>query len=314
LEQHGRFQQANRPIVEASLVVFVSGVAESHGSLGTPVVSDKDSAGAALLLAELAAIQRQQGLTLLDYLEDIYRRYGYYANLLTSMVMTGAEGLTQIQTIQDTMREHPPTQVAGYAVTVVVDHWDESGLHGEFLSETDRASRNMLSFRLDNGARAIIRPSGTEPKNKIYIEVPSTPLGAESSREALAQQKVQTDAVAQQIADDFTRQMLTIIGVYLPDYALRVSGLVPLDKRLAFAEHFMPDLETQIQAIQRGDGTEEAVSEWIDLTLASYGKDARGLVRDAVTAYLETERQHADAPKRLEALATMESVFFAPGA
>jgi hypothetical protein len=56
------------------------------------------------------------------------------------------------------------------------------------------------------------------------------------------------------------------------------------------------------------------VSEWIDLTLASYGKDARGLVRDAVTAYLETERQHADAPERLEVLATMESVFFAPGA
>jgi phosphoglucomutase/phosphomannomutase len=314
LEQHGRFQHANMPIVEASLDDFVIGVEESHGILVTPEVRDKDAAGAALLLAELAAIQRQQGLTLLDYLEDIYRRYGYYANLLTSMVMTGAEGLTQIQTIQDTMREHPPTQVAGYAVTAVVDHWDESGLHGEFLSETDRASRNMLSFRLDNGARAIIRPSGTEPKNKIYIEVPSTPLGAESSREALAQQKVQTDAVAQQIADDFTRQMLTIIGVYLPDYALRVSGLVPLDKRLAFAEHFMPDLETQIQAIQRGDGTEEAVSEWIDLTLASYGKDARGLVRDAVTAYLETERQHADAPKRLEALATMESVFFAPGA
>ena len=97
----------------------------------------------------------------------------------------------------------------------------------------------MISFRLDNGARAIIRPSGTEPKNKIYIEVPSTPLGPSSSREALAQQKAQTNAVAQQIADDFTRQMLAIIGVHLPDYALRVSGLVPLDKRIEFAEQFM---------------------------------------------------------------------------
>ncbi len=311
LEQQGRFQHANMPTIEGRLDDFVIGVEESHGILVTPEVRDKDAAGAAVLLSELAAIQHQRGLTLLDYLDDIYRRYGYYANLLTSMVMTGAEGLTQIQTIQDTMRQHPPQAVAGYRVTEVVDHWDESGLHGVFLSETDRASRNMLSFRLDNGARAIIRPSGTEPKNKIYIEVPSTPLGAASAREALARQKAQTDAVAQQIADDFTRQMLAIINVQLPDYALRVSGLVALDKRLEFAEHFMPNLETQVQAIRQGDTTSDAVSQWIDTRLASYGKDARGLVRDAVTAYLEAERQHADAQERLEALTTMESVFFA---
>jgi phosphoglucomutase len=314
LEQYGRFQHANMPVVEGGLDDFVIGVEESHGILVTPEVRDKDAAGAALLLAELASIQHQQGLTLLDYLDDIYRRYGYYGNLLTSMVMTGAEGLTQIQTIQDTLRQHPPHEVAGHQVTKVVDHWDESGLYGAFLSETDRASRNMLSFRLDNGARAMIRPSGTEPKNKIYIEVPSAPLGASSSREELAQQKARTDMVAQRIADDFTRQMLAIIDVHLPDYALRVSGLVPLDKRLEFAEHFMPDLETRVQAINRGEATSDTVSEWIDNTLASYGKDARGLVRDAVRAYLATERQHADAPERLEALTTMERVFFAPSA
>ncbi len=311
LEQQGRFQHANMPTVEGGLDNFVIGVEESHGILVTPEVRDKDAAGAAILLAELAAMLQQQGLTLLDYLDDIYRRYGYYANLLTSMVMTGAEGLTHIQNIQDVMRRQPPATVAGYGVTKVVDHWDESGLHGAFLSETDRASRNMLSFRLDNGARAIIRPSGTEPKNKIYIEVPSDPLGPESSREALARQKAQTDAVAQQIADDFTRQMLAIIDVQLPDYALRVSGLVPLDKRLEFAEHFMPDLETQVQALNGGDRTSDDVSQWIDNTLASYGKDARGLVRDAVTTYLETERQHANAQERLQTLTTMEHVFFA---
>ena len=310
LEQQGRFQHANMPTVEGGIDDFVIGVEESHGILVTPEVRDKDAAGAAVLLSELAAIQHQQGLTLLDYLDDIYRRYGYHANLLTSMVMTGAEGLTQIQTIQDTLRQHPPQEVAGYQVTEAVDHWDESGLHGAFLSETDRASRNMLSFRLDNGARAIIRPSGTEPKNKIYIEVPSAPLGTDSSGEALAQQKAETDAVAQQIADDFTRQMLAIIDVHLPDYALRVSGLVPLDKRLEFAERFMPDLETQVQAMHQGNTTSDAVSEWIDTRLASYGKDARGLVRDAVTAYLETERQNTDAQERLETLTTLERVFF----
>ncbi len=314
LEQHGRFKNANMPVCEGHLDDFVIGVEESHGILVTPEVRDKDAAGAAILLAELAAIQQQNNLTLLDYLDDIYRCYGYYANLLTSMVMTGAERLTQIQKIQDEMRQQPPEKVAGYQVTQVVDHWDESGLHGTVLSDTDRASRNMLSFRLDNGARAIIRPSGTEPKNKIYIEVPSAPLGPESSREALGQQKAQTDAVAQQIADDFTRQMLAIIDVDLPDYALRVSGLVPLDKRLEFTEHFVPDLETQARSLNQGTATSDEVSQWIDTTLASYGKDARGLVRDAMTAYLAAERQHTNAPERLQALAAMERVFFASSA
>lgn len=311
LEQHGRFANANMPVFEGRLDDFVIGVEESHGILVTPEVRDKDAAGAAILLAELAAIQRQNNLTLLDYLDDIYRRYGYYANLLTSMVMTGAEGLTQIQKIQDEMRQHPPEKVAGYQVTQVIDHWDENGLHGAFLSETDRASRNMLSFRLENGARAVIRPSGTEPKNKIYIEVPAAPLGPESSRKALAEQKSQTDAMAQHIADDFTRQMLAIIDVDLPDYALRVSGLVPLDKRLEFAEHFVPDLEAQVQALHQGRTTNDDISQWIDTTLASYGKDARGLVRDAMTAYLAAERQRANAPERLQALEAMERVFFA---
>ena len=314
LEQQGRFQHANMPAYEGGLDDFIIGVEESHGILVTPEVRDKDAAGAGLLLAELAAMQHQQGLTLLDYLDDIYRRYGYYANLLTSMVMTGAEGLTQIQTIQDTLRQQPPQQIAGYQVTEVVDHWDEGGLHGAFLSETDRASRNMLSFRLDNGARAIIRPSGTEPKNKIYIEAPSDPLGEACSRQALAQQKAEANAVAQDIADDFTRQMLAIIDVHLPDYALRVSGLVPLDKRMAFAEDFMPDFEAQIQAMRSGAATADAVSAWIDDSLASYGKDARGLVRDAVRAYVEAERQQAGATERREALDAMERVFFAPSA
>jgi phosphoglucomutase/phosphomannomutase len=106
LEQHGHFG-----LVPAALSDFVIGVEESHGILVTPEIRDKDAAGAAILLAELAALQRQKGATLVDYLDDIYRRYGYYANLLTSMVMTGAEGLTNIETIQQTLRCQPPEKV-----------------------------------------------------------------------------------------------------------------------------------------------------------------------------------------------------------
>jgi hypothetical protein len=234
--------------------------------------------------------------------------------------MTGAEGTVQIQAIQQGLRQQPPTAVAGWAVTQHVDHWDETGRHGHFVSETDRASRNVLVFRLANGARVIVRPSGTEPKNKVYIEVPAAPLGSQAGQEALVRCKADTDAVAQRLADDFTRQMLTFINVHLPDYALRISGLVPLDKRLDFVERFMPGLEERATTLWRGNTAPAEVAGWIDTHLASYGKDARGLVREAVVMYLRTEgaqaeqRGGADALQRQQQLKAMESAFFTPAA
>lgn len=313
LERHGSFGTLRGRVQD-----FVIAVEESHGLLVTTEIRDKDAAGAALLLAELAALQRTKGETLLDYLDDLFMRYGYYANLGTSMVMTGAEGAVQIQTIQQGLRQQPPTAVAGWEVTRHVDHWDETGRHGRFLSETDRASRNVLVFGLENGARVVVRPSGTEPKNKVYIEVPAPPVGRQAGREALARCKADTDAVAQHIADDVTRQMLALINVYLPDYGLRISGLVPLDKRLDFVKHFIPGLEERAAALCHGSLSQEEISNWIDTHLASYGKDARGLVREAMAAYVGTERQQAegrggtDALQRLQHLKAMEGAFFTP--
>lgn len=311
LERHGRFGT-----LQGTLRDFVIAVEESHGLLVTPDIRDKDAAGAALLLAELAALQRQRDATLLDYLDDLYRRYGYYANLGTSMVMTGAEGTAHMQAIQQGLRQQPPTQVAGLAVTQAVDHWDESGAHGPFLSETDRASRNVLLFRLSNGARVLVRPSGTEPKNKVYIEVPTSPVGLQAGPEALARCKAEANALAQAIADDFTRQMLALIHVQLPDYALRLSGLLPLDKRQDFVEHFMPRFEARTAALVQGQLTTQEVSQWVDTHLASYGKDARGLVREALGLYLHQERGKAGTgpttAQRHQQLQAMERVFATP--
>ena len=313
LEQRQRYGAVN-----ATLDDFVIAVEESHGILVTPELRDKDAAGAAVLLAELAACQRQQGRVLLDYLDDIYRRYGYFANLGVSMVMSGAEGASRMQHIQDTLRHSPPAEIAGWEVTRAVDHWDESGVHGPLLSDTDRAARNVLVYQLANGARVIIRPSGTEPKNKLYLEVPAPPLGVEAGDDDLARSKAATDALAQRLADDFTRQMLATIGVDLPPYALRISALVPLDRRLDFVERFVPGFEERVLACAQGQGPPEAVSHWIDDQLASYGKDARGLVSDALAAYLHAERQQAaemtgaQALRRLQCLDVMETIFFGP--
>jgi len=132
----------------------------------------------------------------------------------------------------------------------------------------------------------------------------------------LARSKTETDQVAQRIADDFTRQMLAIIDVELPDYALRLSGLLPLDRRLDFVERFMPQLERRIAACCAGTTRQAAVDQWIDTHLASYGKDARGLVRDAFRVYIAAERAKLAAPagaaavQRQHHLDSMEQIFF----
>ena len=311
IEQHRLYGQ-----LDITLDDFIIAVEESHGILVTPDMRDKDAAGAALLLSELAALQRRQGRVLLDYLDDIYRHYGYFANLGTSMVMSGAEGASRIQHIQQTLRSDPPAELAGWEVAQAVDHWDETGVHGPLLSDTDRAARNVLVYRLANGARVIIRPSGTEPKNKVYVEVPAAPLGMEAGDDELANSKAATDSLARRLADDFTRKMLSTIDVELPDYGLRISDLVPLDRRLDFVERFVPDFEQRAFACAQGQGTHESASDWIDDQLITYGKDARALVGDAMAAYLQSERQQAEATasasalRRRQCLDIMETVFF----
>ena len=311
LEQHRRIGD-----VAATLDDFIIAVEESHGILVTPHIRDKDAAGAALLLAELAALQRRQGRVLLDYLDDIYKHYGYFANLGASMVMSGAEGASHIQHIQQTLRANPPGELDGWEVTQAVDHWDETGVHGPLLSGTDRAARNVLAYRLASGARVIIRPSGTEPKNKVYVEVPAAPLGIEAADDELARNKAATDGLARRLADDFTRKMLATINVTLPDYALRISDLVSLEKRLDFVERFVPDFEQRALACAQGQDWQDCASGWIDDRLVTYGKDARALVGDAMAAYLQSERRriqtvaNADAYQRQQCLDIMESTFF----
>ncbi len=298
----------------ATLQDFVIAVEESHGFLVTPEIRDKDAAGAALLLAELAALLRKQDRTLADYLDDIFRRFGYYANQLRSMVMTGAEGLENIQKIQSEFRQNPPKAIAGFAVSEAIDHWNENGRHGKIKSDTDKASRNVLGFRLENGAVVYLRPSGTEPKNKMYIEAPSPPIGENTDSDSLKTLKAQTDGIACQIGDDLTREMLGLIGVTLPDYAMRISGLVPLAKRIEFVESVVPEFENRIDQLRAQSTTRIAVSRWLKKRLSSFGKDAEGLLGPALREYIHTERKRvAPRPKaaeRLSRLEALEEIFF----
>jgi phosphoglucomutase len=271
--------------LKADYADFVMGTEESHGLLVTPDIRDKDAAGGALALVELVSLLKNEGRTLHDYLLDIYREQGGYANALVPLVMEGARGVANIERIQDAFRRKPPTEIDGLSVENHVDHWDESGVFGPIQSETDRASRNVLVFRLAGGERVAMRPSGTEPKTKIYVEVRSDPMPGKSDAEVL---DVLEDlgVRAQSLADDLTRKALAVIGEELPDFALRISGLVSVNKKKDFAENLIPELEERAAALLDGSLDRAGAKTWLDERLASYGKDPRGLVARAFGLYM----------------------------
>jgi phosphoglucomutase/phosphomannomutase len=185
---------------------------ESHGILLTPQIRDKDAAGAALLLAELALDQKRRGRTVLDYLEGLYRQFGYFRNLGAPLVMTGILGKKNMGRMLDALRAAPPAELAGLAVTSFEDWRDERGRLGPIKGATDAAARNFLVFRCGDRARVVLRPSGTEPKAKAYIEACTPPCPAGTPAAAWRQACRDVDDLARRLADDFLRKALELVG------------------------------------------------------------------------------------------------------
>ena len=294
LESAGRFRD-----IEASLDDFVVAAEESHGFMLTPDVRDKDAAGAAVVLAELASELRGREATVYDYLLDTYKRYGYHSNTVRSTVMQGAAGSANIRSIQRMLREDPPRTIGGRTVLGVNDYWDESR-YGPFLSQTDRSSRNLISFAVEGGIKATIRPSGTEPKNKLYLELAADPLGAAATRAQFQAHRDSVDRTVKDFSNRFLAEMLALIGVRVPEYAFEISDLVALQYKVDFCDRFLPEFAERAAAAS-DSGRERAVSAWVDDTLRPYGPDARMLVRRAFEAYAAAEPRSArlDAQRRI---------------
>ncbi|MEM6928632.1 MAG: hypothetical protein AAF602_16970, partial [Myxococcota bacterium] len=170
--------------VVANEVRFAAAGEESHGVLVTDRIRDKDAAGGAVALAVLAAQAKTQGDTLIDVLRRIQSEHGYVVNGQVSVRFEGAQGAGAMRALLERLRQSPPEVFASRTVTEAHDHQDESGRFGPLKSASDKSSRNVLAYALasgefDRGARVILRPSGTEPKLKIYAEVQGhTGLGA----------------------------------------------------------------------------------------------------------------------------------------
>jgi phosphoglucomutase/phosphomannomutase len=113
----------------------------------------------------------------------------------------------------DRLRATPPTSVGGLTVTRFADRRDEEGRFGPLKGATDAASRNVLVFHFGEQARVVLRPSGTEPKAKIYLEACSPPCSPGTPAEAWRKQCAEIDDLAKRLGDDFVRQALALIGL-----------------------------------------------------------------------------------------------------
>lgn len=253
---------------------FAVGVEESHGVLVTPQLRDKDAAGGGLYLAELASIAKDEGKTLVDVLDAIWSAHGYVRNHLVSVVMRGAVGRERIAAIQDAFRAEPPAQIGGIPVTAFRDRRDPQGPFGRIVSQTDASSRDVLVFELGESARVILRPSGTEPKTKVYVEVRGL-----SGVDDLAAEKARVDTEAERLAEAFVDEMLRRVGLSLPPFAHAVSDLVAIEAKIAFGTDILPALVARLSA-------GEPAEPWVDDALKPLGKDARKLVDRAVERFL----------------------------
>jgi phosphoglucomutase/phosphomannomutase len=211
LEQNGAYED-----VQGTPDDFVIAAEESHGILVTPKIRDKDAGGSALLLAELALDQKRQGKTVLDYLAALARQFGYFRNEVIMVTMPGIEGKTQMAKMLDLLRRSPPKEIGGLAVTGFEDLRDERGRMGPFKGATDYAARNFLSFQLGERGRIALRPSGTEPKAKAYVEVCSPPCPAGASAQQWQRTCQEVDGLMQRLADDFLTTALGLVGVKPP--------------------------------------------------------------------------------------------------
>ncbi len=225
----------NRIERDGSIGDFIFGAEESHGYLTGNYARDKDAACAAIWLAEHAAELKKRRKTLLDDLNDIYAAYGYCHNYLTEIRLLGAKGMEQIAHIMDHLRG---AKIGAFDEFTVKERLDRrQGEPQPHLSQTDTSARNILIYYFDDtadtaGMRVTVRPSGTEPKIKMYFEVSAKPCRLEK----LEQEKQKTTAIRHKLEKAFMQYCYRLLDVEFPDRGFLLFWQLPLVDKLKYFE------------------------------------------------------------------------------
>jgi len=233
-------QEMNKLEKNGRIGDFLLGIEESNGYIAGNYLRDKDAAIAGVWLAELAAELKAENRTIIDYLHEIYSKYGYFRNYLTEIRLPGAEGMEQIRKIQDTLRSEKIEIFGDFKVLKIEDFWDRKPL----VSETDKMSKDVLVFHIVppegyQTMRVTVRPSGTEPKSKMYFEIGTAPFAA------IEFEKIQneTDVLLRKFEKDVLQHCYKTIGVDFPERGFLIFWQVPMNDKLHYFE-IEPEIES----------------------------------------------------------------------
>ena len=175
---------------------YIFGFEESYGYLSGSYVRDKDAVNASMLICEMAAYYRTQGITLMQARENMYKKYGVFYQTLYSFTFEGASGMKRMEEIMTPLRSEHPAAIGGLKVERFEDYKASTSkdIATGKVTELTLPKSNVLAFYLENGCKAIVRPSGTEPKIKTYIT-------------AKAPTHEEAEVIEQKIYNDFTQSM-----------------------------------------------------------------------------------------------------------
>jgi phosphoglucomutase len=225
----------NRLEEDNKMESFILGAEESHGFIMGNYCRDKDAASAAVWISEHAAELKKDNKTLIDRLDEIYAQYGYCHNYLTEIRLLGATGMEQIKHIMEHLRNSDVKFFGEFVVNDKADRWQ--GQPQPHLSKTDTASRDVLIYHFENvpktaGTKVTIRPSGTEPKIKMYFEVIGEPFQLENTET----EKSDIVAIRLKLESAFMQYCYHLIGVDFPDRGFLLFWQLPLNDKLRYFE------------------------------------------------------------------------------
>lgn len=181
---------------------FVFGGEESFGCLKGSYARDKDASSAALIACELFSWLKDNGRTVWDLFDEIYSRYGYHLNDLVDIKFEGAEGFAKMTSLMHSLRENPPKTIGQWPVMSIIDRQTNEirDPNGEVMDHVEGRTTNMLVFNLspDNKTSVKIRPSGTEPKMKLYIALYNREVNIEATKAQAEELKKALTTLAEQ--------------------------------------------------------------------------------------------------------------------
>lgn len=226
-------EEMNKLEKEGKMDEFLFASEESHGFIAGNYIREKDSVLPIMWLLELAAELKSEGKTLVNRLNEIYSKYGYFRNYLTEIRLPGAQGMEQISQIQTGLRTSPPKTFGEFNVLSVEDWLNRLPI----ISETDKISKNGIVFHFSppdgySSMRVTVRPSGTEPKIKMYFEIGTLPYPLENSDEV----REKTEVVLKKLEKSFMIQCYKYLGIDFPDRGFLLFWQMPLKDKMRYFE------------------------------------------------------------------------------